>query len=77
MNKSTFHWLINHNIKIIFILLTTLFIQRKGLPGNHSGKPFHRMISVIIGIKINFLVQDFMHHILIIAFGADEWIWLN
>jgi len=30
------------------------------------------MISIIIGIKINFLVQNFMHHILIIALGADE-----
>jgi len=30
------------------------------------------MISVIIEIKINFLVQNFMHYILIIALGADE-----
>jgi len=30
------------------------------------------MISVIIKIKINFLVQNFMRHILIIDLGADE-----
>jgi len=30
------------------------------------------MISVIIKIKINFLVLNFMCHILIIALGADE-----
>jgi len=30
------------------------------------------MISVIIEIKINFLVQNFMRHILIIDLGADE-----
>jgi len=29
------------------------------------------MISVIIEIKINFLLQNFMRHILIIALGAD------
>ena len=40
MNKSTFHLLLNYNLNIIFISKTTLFIQRKGLPGNHSGKPF-------------------------------------
>jgi len=30
------------------------------------------MISIIIEIKINFLVQNIMRHILIIALGADE-----